>query len=133
MQFKLRRSTPTDPFSRAAEDPSSFGNLAISHGWVTQEDLERALEVQRAQIPKLGQIMIEIGLLSEEQRDELLIEQRQARGQKIPTEELLVFERRKMRRRLEGLKDGFREATKHAKTFAAEVADLTDQGLDSVE
>jgi len=131
-QLKFR-NTPTDPFSKASADPSSFGNLAISRGWVTQKDLEQALEVQRAKIPKLGQIMIEIGLLSEEQRDEILIEQRQARGQKIPTEELLVFERRKMRRRLEGLKNGFREATKHAKTFAEEVTGLTGEPLDSAD
>lgn len=132
MQFKFRGS-PTDPFSRAAADPYSFGNLAISRGWVTPEDLERALEVQRQKVPKIGEIMIEIGMLSEEQRDDLLIEQRQSRGQKITTEELLTFERRKMRRRLEGLKAGFREATEHAKTFANDVTNLTDEGLDSIE
>lgn len=132
MQFKIRGSL-TDPFSRAARDPNSFGNLAIAHGWVTQRDLDQALEVQRMKIPKIGQIMVDIGMLTEEQRDELLIEQRQARGQKVTTEELLLFERRKLRRRLEGLKKGFREATKHANTFANDVADLTDKSLDPIE
>lgn len=129
----MRRSTPTDPFARAAADPSSFGNLAISRGWISPEDLEQALEVQRQQVPKLGQIMIDIGMLSEEQRDELLLEQRRARGQKIPTEELLTHERRKMRRRLEGLKAGFREATQYAKTFADDVSNLTDKPFNSTD
>jgi hypothetical protein len=130
-RLTVRFGSPTDPFSRAAADPSSIGNLAIEQGLITQDELEKALEVQRQKIPKLGEIMIEIGMVTEEQRDELLFEQRRRRGQKISTEELLGFERRKMRHRLEGLKAGFREATEHAKTFADEVARLTGKPLDS--
>lgn len=129
----VRFGGPTDPFSRAAADPSSFGNLAIARGWVTPEDLEHALEIQRQQVPKLGQIMVDSGMLSDEQRDELVFDQMRRRGQKIPTDDLREFERRKLRRRLEGLKAGFREATKHAHDLAQDIHGLTGQPLDSSE
>lgn len=129
----FRFGGPTDPFSRAAADPSSLGNLAIERGIISQEDLDRALDVQRQQVPKLGEVMIQIGMVTEEQRDDLLFEQRRRRGQKIATEELLAHERRKMRRRLEGLKAGFQEATEQAKAFATDVASLTGQPLDSAD
>lgn len=121
---------PEDPFVAAAEDPTSFGNLAIERGWISPHDLEEALELQRRRVPKLGQVLIEIGAVSEEQRDELLFEQRRRRGQKIPVEELRQFERRKMRRRLAKIKQGFAEASGHAESFAESLGILAREITD---
>lgn len=127
----MRKINHVDPFEQAAADPHSLGNLAVNLGLITSEDLDKALEVQRQRIPKLGQIMVDIGMLTEEQRDELLFEQRRRRGQKISADELHAFERRKLHRRLEGLKAGFREASRHAQALADDIENLTGQSLDS--
>lgn len=121
-----------DPFIKAAKDSTSIGNLAVAKGWISKEDLEKALLVQREKL-RLGEIFVDLKLLTEEQRDELLFEQRRRRGYKIPIEELRAFEREKLQRRLEGLKAGFREASKHAKNFACEIHSLTGDTIGDPE
>jgi hypothetical protein len=59
-----------DPY----QDPTSIGNLAIQKGYATQEQVTAAIQRQEERLP-LGKILVEQGVLTEVQLDELLIEQ----------------------------------------------------------
>jgi dephospho-CoA kinase len=59
-----------DPHS----DPTWIGSLAIKRGWATPDDVRRAVEKQE-KITPLGEILVEDGVLTREQLDELLFEQ----------------------------------------------------------
>ncbi len=53
----------------------SFGAIALKKGWVTNEQLQNALKEQKVSKKKLGKILIEQGVLTEEQVAEILAEQ----------------------------------------------------------
>ena len=112
--------TPKEIVEKAKVDPNSIGNLAIEMGWCTPADIEEAMNVQRGR-PRLGQILVDLGKLTEEQRIDLLIEQRLRKGEKVSSEELRQHERMKFRRRIVGIKEGFREAGTEAKNTATTV------------
>ena len=61
---------PLDP----SQDPSSIGNLAIRKGYATRQQVIAAAQKQEERQP-LGQILIEAGVLTSVQLEELLIEQ----------------------------------------------------------
>ena len=44
---------------------SSFGDLLVSEGMITAEDLDRAVELQRTGGKSLGRVLIELGLMTE--------------------------------------------------------------------
>jgi hypothetical protein len=56
------------------QDPTSIGNLAIQKGYATPEQVAFAVQKQEERLP-LGKILIEQGVLTEIQLDELLVEQ----------------------------------------------------------
>lgn len=56
------------------QDPLSIGNLAIQKGYATQEQVQSAVKKQEARLP-IGEILIEDGVLTSAQLEELLIEQ----------------------------------------------------------
>lgn len=114
-------------FLEARRDPNSIGNMALAKGWITEEDLREALTVQRERF-KLGEILVELGKLSAEQRDELLIEQRLARGEKVTSTELHKFERSKLHNRVKTLKTRFQEVGAEARELAVSVAAVVAKG-----
>jgi len=59
-----------DPY----RDPTSIGNLAIAKGYATPAQVATAIQRQEERLP-LGAILVEQGVLTELQLDELLIEQ----------------------------------------------------------
>jgi len=66
-------------YERAAEDPDSFGNIAKQKGFVSDEDLKRALRVQRERAP-LGEILLELKIITELQLEEIILEQDRRRA-----------------------------------------------------
>lgn len=54
---------------------SSFGSLALKRGWITDEQLKKAVEEQKASKKKLGEVLVEQGVLTPEQVAEILAEQ----------------------------------------------------------
>lgn len=112
-------------FSRAAEvkpseNPDSIGNLAIEKGYITTDDLAEALRVQRERM-KLGQILVDLGKLSEEQLDCLLLEQRLRKGEKVSHDDLRRHERKKLHRRIGGVTGAFKGMGEDARSLASSV------------
>jgi hypothetical protein len=91
-----------DPY----RDPTSIGNLAILKGYATPEQVAVALRRQE-RLP-IGKILIEQGVLTEAQLEELLIEQ-EIKRRKLGTREASKlwahFRRGKMREVSNGLHD----------------------------
>lgn len=56
------------------QDPLSFGNIALAWGWISESDLDKALGVQEQRKP-LGEILVELGVITPIQRDVILAEQ----------------------------------------------------------
>jgi len=50
-----------------------FGEIAVKHGFLSEMKLECLLKLQLSQQIKLGEILIDAGILSVEQRDTLLL------------------------------------------------------------
>lgn len=103
-----------DPY----RDPTSIGNLAIQKGYATAEQVEIALKKQEERQP-LGKILVEQGVLTEVQLDELLIEQ-EIKRRKLSSREAAKlwadFRRSKMREVTSGLQEvavAIGWATKH--------------------
>jgi hypothetical protein len=65
------------------KDPMSIGCLAIAKGYATYEQVEAAVKKQEERHP-LGEILVEQGVLTIFQLDELLIEQEIARQNLSP-------------------------------------------------
>ena len=88
------------------EDPNSIGNLAVEKGFITQEDLTRAVTIQKERLP-LGEILIDMGKLSRDQLEELLFEQDVRKGNVKDRKKILQFEKKKRHLRIQKMKDGF--------------------------
>jgi len=52
----------------------------VEYGFLSEDSLQRLLKVQLNQQPKLGEILVDAGVLSSEQRDKLLLEFHQLTG-----------------------------------------------------
>lgn len=122
--------TLEETIEQAQSDPNSIGNLAIEMGWCTLNDITEALAVQRKRL-RLDQILVDLGKLTEEQRDDLWIEQRIRRGKKVSAEELRKHERRKFHRRVSAVTERFREAGAEAKSTAAIVMACVSSAIES--
>jgi len=59
---------------RGPEDPDNFGNVAVDLGYVTNEDVKKAVEHQKQRLP-IGEILVLLGYMSEWERDQVLLEQ----------------------------------------------------------
>lgn len=55
-------------------DPTSIGNLAVSKGYATLEQVAAAAKKQEERTP-LGEILVEQGVLTHQQLEELLLDQ----------------------------------------------------------
>jgi len=116
--------TQEEVFEEAMEDPLSIGNLAVTNNIITQEDLTEAVNVQRKRL-RIGQILIDMGKLSEPQLEELLLEQKIKRGEIDDSEAIIQFEQSRRRKRLKAMQKSFAEAGTQAKEFTESVLGLT--------
>ncbi|HTD48639.1 MAG TPA: tetratricopeptide repeat protein, partial [bacterium] len=69
------------PGSHAAERGKNWpretrlGEICLSHGWVTEEQMRRANEIQRQSNARMGRILVEMDAISEQQLSQALAEQ----------------------------------------------------------
>lgn len=124
----------TNVFSRneatPAEDPDSFGNLAVEKGYITHDDLQEALSVQREPI---GEVLVRLGKLTEEQLECLLLEQRVRKGEKISADEMRQHERKKLRRRIGAVTNVFQSMGDDARRLASSVTENVSGRLDKAK
>lgn len=60
------------------QDPTSIGNLAVAKGYATRDQVAEAAKKQEERLP-LGEILVEQGVLTHNQLEELLLDQEIAR------------------------------------------------------
>ena len=90
---RLLNGSKKDPKS----DPSSIGNLAIQKGYATEDQVRAAVERQETRLP-LGQILVEQGVLTPAQLEELLIEQEVIRQKMSDRDAAKFFHARKLQK-----------------------------------
>jgi len=64
------------PMKDFRQRPTRLGDILVARGWVTPEQVEAAVEVQREEGGFLGMILLRSGVISREQMSEALNEQR---------------------------------------------------------
>lgn len=74
----------------AADDPASLGNILIQLGLITREQLDLALQKQ-AQAAPLGEILVGMGSITQSQLEWALVQQSLARGEKQAAERVLAY------------------------------------------
>lgn len=102
------------------EDPSSIGNLAIEKKYITRQDLDDAVKIQNRKA-YLGEILLAMGKLTQVQLDELLTDQKIRRGEITDPDEIRLFERSRMKRRLCEFKKVFSDAGENSQVMASEL------------
>jgi len=68
--MKTKRVNGSNP----RNDPTSIGNLAVARGYATKEQVAAAVQKQEERTP-LGEILVEQGVITHQQLEDLLIEQ----------------------------------------------------------
>ena len=103
----LFNSAEEDPHTSAMDDPSSLGNILLRKEYITADELQEAIEVQKSQV-RLGEILQEVtgGRLTNEQVEEALMEQKIDRKQ-ASNKEMRVFHHKKKQRLVKTINDGF--------------------------
>ena len=91
------------------QDPMSIGNLAISRGYATQDQISHALKKQEERLP-LGEILVENGVLTHGQLEELLLEQEISRNRLSPVKAARLVRKRR-REKMSEVTQGFKEVT----------------------
>ena len=105
-------------------DPLSFGNLAMELQFITPDELNEALLKQEQRLP-IGEILVQLGKISEYQRDEILLEQRLRRTS--DGSEVASIELRRQSRMIHAFKQHIAEIAVSAHAVAA-VIDQTARG-----
>lgn len=108
----------TEPTSR--KPSNSIGKLAVELRFCSQADVDEALAVQQKR-PTLGQALVDLQKITEDQRASLETEQRIRNGAKLSSTEIQQHERRKFRQGISGVSKGFRDAGADAKRTATAV------------
>lgn len=96
-------------------DPLSIGNLAIQRGYATKEQVLAAVKEQETRLP-LGEILIEHGVLTILQLEELLMEQ-DIRRQGMNEYEIFKYIKKKRHERMKDVISGLRVLTTSIHTF----------------
>lgn len=79
-----------DSYKKAAEDKTSIGSILLELKYVTPEDLEAAIKVQKSRAP-LGRILVDdMKVITEDQLEEALLEQK-IRRKKASLKEMSRF------------------------------------------
>ena len=87
-------SCDTDPFEIAHKDKTSLGNILIAMGFITSDQLEKAIAIQLQKVA-LGEILVQAETITRKQLAEALMQQRIDRGEASVREELTYYRRRK--------------------------------------
>ena len=98
---------PKDPHEEGKIDPHSIGNILKEWGYVTHEELERAVQVQKSQ-QALGQILISVtqGRLTNDQVEEAFMAQK-IRRKKASHKEIMAFNARKKKKLVSQISSSF--------------------------
>lgn len=97
------------PKEKAAEDPTSLGNVVIKLGWCTKDQVAKVVQkIEEAYDSRIGKFLLDEGLINEEQLQEALYHQRAMRGQVSRVEEMR-FHREKQRKGLRTVCKGLSE------------------------
>jgi hypothetical protein len=107
MGFMAYFNGNSDPHEVACKDPDSIGSILREWGYVTDDELEKAVKIQKSQ-QQLGQILIDLtdGRLTNEQVEEAFMEQK-IRRRKASHREITAFNSRKKRRLVSGIQTEF--------------------------
>ena len=62
-----------------------LGEMLVKQGWISRQDLARALDRQRTSRQRLGEILVEMGRISDGQLQQTLQEQAASREQPANT------------------------------------------------
>ncbi|HID78525.1 MAG TPA: hypothetical protein EYP56_21355 [Planctomycetaceae bacterium] len=54
------------------DTPELFGETAVELGYLTDRDVQPLIEIQETSRPRLGEILVDMGKLTTQQRDEWL-------------------------------------------------------------
>lgn len=85
--------------NQAKGDKTSLGNILVDMGYITSEQLEEAIKIQKSQ-KLLGEVLVdEMKAITSDQLDEALFEQ-QLRRKKIRRDEILKLHAKRRRRLL---------------------------------
>lgn len=101
------------------EDPNSIGNLAVELRFITEETLKKAIRTQKERM-RLGEILLDMKVITSDQLAELLFEQRLRRGE-ASREEIRKFERIRQQRGLRSLTTHFQEAAESVRGFTTDL------------
>lgn len=101
-----------DQFEKASRDGTSLGNILLELGYVTEEDLEEAIRIQKSQ-SMLGSILVDqMKAITMSQLEEALLEQK-IRRNKANLREITKFQAVKQNQLVTEVAEGFRNlATK---------------------
>ena len=96
-----------DPHEEAQDDETSFGNILLQKGYITQEELGEAVVIQKSQA-KLGEILKEVteGRLTDDHIEEALMEQKIQR-KKASHKEIRAFHSEKKQKLAHGITGSF--------------------------
>lgn len=77
----LWRGSKEKQIEEAAADPTSLGCILVKRGYATPEQITAAIGRQLMAAPPLGEILIEMEVITREQLEDALYEQRRTRGE----------------------------------------------------
>ena len=94
----------------ARDDMTSIGNILVDLGYITPEQLEEAITIQKSQ-KMLGEVLVEeMEAITPDQLDEALLEQ-QLRRKKIKRSEVLKLHDKKRRRLITKVNESAKQLT----------------------
>lgn len=104
-----------DPYKKAAEDQTSIGRILIEFEYITPEDLEVAIRVQKSKAP-LGRILVDdMKVITEDQLEEALLEQK-IRRKKASLKEMSRFHSKRNGRMVSEVRDVLQCLARKVKT-----------------
>lgn len=109
MSLPKKVNGTSDPY----RDPTSIGNLAVTKGYATRAQVLDALRKQEARLP-LGEILVEGGVLTRGQLEDLIIEQEIMRRH-LNKKQAVQFVRERKREKM-------REVSNDLRDFASSIS-----------
>ena len=58
--------------NRQIASGKKFGETAISYGYLTEDDVDRFLSIQKGEVPHLGEILVDMGVIGPETLEKAL-------------------------------------------------------------
>ena len=77
----------------AAADETSLGNILVKLGFITQEDLAKAVGIQKSKTPFIGEILVDLKMIRVDQLEFALMQQKISRGKASRKEEIEFYDR----------------------------------------